>query len=141
MASLVYNAAKKYLMNGSVDLDTDTIKCALTTSTYSPSEDNDDFFNDVTNEVSGTGYSAGGATLANKAVTQDNTDNEGVWDADDTSWASSTITARYAVLYKVRGGASSADELICLVDFGSNYTSTAGTFQITWNAEGILNLN
>ena len=95
----------------------------------------------MTNEVSGTGYSAGGSALANKAVTADNTDNEGVFDADDLSWAAATITARGAVLYKSRGGAASADELIAYIDFGSDIVSTGGTFLITWAAEGILNLN
>jgi hypothetical protein len=128
-------------MNGSIDLDTDTIHVALVTSSYSPNQDSHDFFDDVTNEVSGTGYTAGGAALANKAVTADNTDNEGVFDADDVTWGSSTITARGAVLYKKRGGASSADELICYIDFGSDKSSSAGNFTIQWAAEGILNLN
>ena len=49
----------------------DTIKVALTTVTYSPAQDTDDFFNDVTNEVTGTGYTAGGATLGTKSSTYD----------------------------------------------------------------------
>lgn len=140
MASVIYNAFKKFIMNGSVDLDTDTIKVALVTSSYTPDIDAHDYFNDVTNEVTGTGYTAGGATLANKAVTQDNTNDKGVFDADDVAWTTSTITARGAVLYKSRGGASSADELICYIDFGVDKVSTAGTFTIQWNASGILTL-
>lgn len=141
MADVIYNVFKKYIMNGAIDLDTDTIKVMLVTSAYTPDQDAHDFRDDITNEVIGTGYSAGGAALANKAVTADNTDNEGVFDADDLSWTTSTITARGAVLYKSRGGASSADELICYLDFGADKVSTAGTFTISWNAEGILNLN
>lgn len=141
MADVIYNVFKKYIMNGSIDLDTDTIHVALVTSTYTPDQDAHDYFNDITNEVVGTGYTAGGSALANKAVTADNTDNEGVFDADDVVWSTSTITARGAVLYKKRGGASSADELIAYIDFGSDKISTAGTFTIAWNAEGILNLN
>lgn len=142
MADVFYNAAKKYLLNGAVDLDTDTIKVMLVTSSYSPNIDTHEYRDDVTNEhsSSGTNYTAGGETLANKSVTADNTDNEGVFDADDVAWASSTITARGAVLYKARGGASSADELICYFDFGSDKTSTNGTFTIQWGAEGIINL-
>lgn len=141
MANLIYNAAKKYLLNGAVDLDTDTIKVMLVTASYTPDADAHAFRSDVTNEVTGTGYTAGGQALANKAATQDNTDDEGVFDADDVVWATSTITARGAVLYKSRGGAASADELVCYVDFGSNVTSTAAAFTITWPSEGILNLN
>jgi hypothetical protein len=140
MADVIYNSFKKKIMDGSIDLDTDTIKVALVTSSYTPDQDAHDFFDDITNEVSGTGYTAGGATLANKVVSADNTDNEGVFDADDTSWATSTITARGAVIYKSTGTASTSP-LIAYIDFGADKSSSAGTFQITWNAEGILNLN
>lgn len=139
MADVIYNSFKAKIMDGSIDLDTDTIKVALVTSSYTPNQDTHDFFDDVTNEVSGTGYSAGGATLANKSVTADNTDNEGVFDADDVSWSTSTITARAAVVYKSTGTASTS-ALICYIDFGSDKISTAGTFTIAWNAEGIVNL-
>lgn len=126
-------------MNGSIDLDTDTIKVMLVTSAYTPDQDVHDYKDDITNEVSGTGYTAGGATLANKTVTQDNTDNEGVFDADDVTWSSSTITARGAVLYKDTGTASTSP-LICYFDFGSDKSSSNGNFTIQWNAEGIINL-
>jgi hypothetical protein len=141
MADVIFNSFKRDIMNGAIDLDTDTIKVMLVTSSYTPDQDTHDKRDDVTNEVSGTGYSSGGASLANKAVTADNTDNEGVFDADDVTWSSSTITARGAVLYKSRGGASSADELICYIDFGSDKISSSGNFTITWDAEGIINLN
>lgn len=140
MADVIYNAFKKYIMNGSIDLDTDSIYVMLVTSSYTPDQDLHEYRDDITNEVSGTGYTAGGSALASKTVTADNTDNEGVFDANDVSWSTSTITARAAVLYKNRGGASSADELICYIDFGADKISTAGTFTIAWNAEGIVNL-
>ncbi len=91
-------------------------------------------------EVSGTGYTAGGAALANKTVTQDNTDNEGVFDADDVTWSTSTITARGAVLYK-DGGSAATRYLICYIDFGADKSSEAADFTLQWNAEGILNIN
>lgn len=140
MANLVYNNFKKNIMNGGIDLDTDTIKVALVTSTYTPNEDTHEFFSSVTNEVTGTGYTAGGATLANKTVTADTTDNEGVFDADDVTWASSTITARGAVVYKSTGTAGTSP-LIAYIDFTTDKVSTGGDFKITWGAEGIVNLN
>lgn len=139
MADVIYNSFKQKIMNGSIDLDTDTIKVALVTSSYTPNQDTHDNFDDVTNEVTGTGYTAGGASLANKAVTADTTDNEGVFDADDVTWSSSTITARGAVVYKSTGTASTSP-LICYLDFGSDQTSSSGNFTITWNSEGIVNL-
>jgi hypothetical protein len=141
MADVIYNSFKRDIMNGALDLDTDTIKVMLVTSSYTADQDAHTKRSDITNEVVGTGYTAGGASLATKVVSADNTDNEGVFDADDVSWTTSTITARGAVLYKSRGGASSADELICYLDFGADKVSTAGTFTISWNAEGIINLN
>lgn len=137
MASLVYNSAKKKLMDGSIDLDSDTIKIALVTSSYTPDQDAHDFFDDVTNEVSATGYTAGGATLASKTVTQDNTNNRGVFDATDPSWTTSTITARGAVVYKSTGTAGTS-ALICYIDFGQDYSSTVGTFSVVFHADGIL---
>lgn len=140
MASGVYNNFKELLMeSGAIDFVNDTIKVALVTSTYTPDFDAHDFFDDITNEVTGTGYTAGGATLASKTVTQDDTDNEGVFDAADVTWSSSTITARGAVIYKSTGTASTSP-LIAYIDFGSDQVSTAGNFVITWNAEGILNI-
>jgi len=140
MADVVYNSFKSNIMNGSIDLDTDTIKVALVTSSYTPNADTHQDFADVTNEVTGTGYTAGGETLANTAVTTDTTDDEGVFDADDVTWSASTITARGAVIYKDTGSAATS-LLIGFIDFTSDQASTAGDFTIQWGSEGILNLN
>ena len=140
MANLIYNSFLRDIQNGSIDLDTDTIKLMLVTSAYTPNIDTHTKRSDVTNEVVGVGYTAGGVTLAGKTVTQNNTDNTGVFDADNITISTSTITARAGVLYKSRGGASSADELIGYLDFGSDIISTAGDFNITFNAAGILTL-
>lgn len=140
MADVIYNSFKQKIMNGSIDLDTDTIKVALVTSSYTPNQDSHTVFSDVTNEVSATGYTAGGATLSGVTVTQDDTDNEGVFDATDSAWPSSSITARGAVLYKSTGVAGTSP-LIAYIDFGQDVSSVGATFTIQWNAEGILNLN
>jgi hypothetical protein len=142
MANLTYNAYKtRVLGTGTpIDLDADTIKIALLTSSYTPTAEHD-FYDDVSSfEVGASGtYSAGGATLS-VTITQDDTDDEGVFDATDVSFTSATITARYAVIYKSTGVASTSP-LVCLIDFGSNQSSTAGTFTISFAAEGILNIN
>ena len=64
-----FGLAPKTLLAKEVDFLNDTIKGMLTTVTYVPDQDAHDYKSDVTNEVSGTGYTAGGATLANKTVT------------------------------------------------------------------------
>jgi hypothetical protein len=119
-----------------IDWDTDTIKVALTTSSWVPDQDTHDFFNDVTNEITGTGYSAGGVTLTCSAPTYDTASNEVRMDAADASWSSASFTARYAVVYKSTGTASTSP-LICYVDFGADQTVSAGTFTITWDATGV----
>ena len=102
MADIIYTSFKKDIMNGAIDLDTDTIKVMLVTSAYTASATHAKR-SDITNEVTGTGYTAGGATLASATVT--NVSTNGVFDANDVAWTTSTITARGAVLYKSRGGA------------------------------------
>ncbi len=139
--TVFYNSYKKLLFDKSIDHTNDTIKVALCTSSYTPNIDTHDFFDDITNEVGASGtYSAGGFTLAGKATSVDTTDNEGVFDANDSSATSSTITARYAIIYKSTGVASTSP-LICYIDLGENKISSAGTFGITWNSEGIININ
>lgn len=141
MADLVFNNFKELLLKKDTDFVNDTLKVMLLTSSASPDQDAHDFIDDLSaNEVSGAGYSAGGATLASKAVTQDNTDNEGVFDANDVSWTTATITARYAVLYRDSGSAATSP-VIAIWDFTTDKSSSGGTFQLTWNAEGILNVN
>lgn len=129
MASLVYNSCIDYVCKGSIDFDTDTFKMMLVTDAYTPSKSHD-FRNDVTNEVTGTGYTTGG-NAATPTVTKDNVNNRVDVSWTITSWTSSTITARAGVIYKSRGGASSADELVGYVDFGSDISSTSGTFSVT----------
>lgn len=129
MASLVYNSAIYDAVRGPIDFDTDTFKVMLVTSAYTPSQDNHDKRDDVTNEVSGTGYTAGGVTTA-CTVTQDNATDRVTLSFASASWATSTITARGAVIYKSRGGAASVDNLVCYIDFGADVVSTASTFTL-----------
>lgn len=138
MADILYTSFKRDIMNGAIDLDTDTIKVMLVTSAYTPSASHAKR-SDITNEVTGTGYTAGGATIGSPTVS--NVSTTGVFDGADVAWTTSTITARGAVLYKARGGASTADELICFIDFTTDKVSTAGTFTIAWNASGIVVLS
>lgn len=141
MANVIYNSFKRDIANGSIDLDTDTIKLMLVTSAYVPNQDTHTKRSDITNEVVGAGYTAGGATLANKTVTVNNTTNLAIFDSDDVTIANATITARGAVLYKSRGGVATSDELISYLDFNSDITATGGNFVITFDANGILTIS
>jgi hypothetical protein len=141
VTAFIYGNALIHFLDADIDWTADTIKTALTTSSETPDQDADDFWDDAeANEVSGTGYSAGGATLANPARTYTAGTNVLKLDADDRDWTSASFTARNAHVYKDRGGATSADELISYVDFGGNETVASGTFTIQWHANGIITI-
>lgn len=129
MASLIYNSCIEDLSNNNIDFGADTFKILLVTSSYTPDKDTHDKRNDVTNEVTGTGYTAGGAASA-CTVTKDVANDKVTLGFAAVNWSSSTITAAGAVIYKSRGGASSADELVAYIDFGGNVSSAGGTFSI-----------
>jgi hypothetical protein len=131
MASLIYNSFIRDVLVGNIDMDTDTFKVILTTSAYTENKDTHDKRDDVTNEVTGTGYTAGGASTTVTVAAVDTANDDVEITIGAASWTTSTITARKAVIYKSRGGASSADELVCVIDFGSDVVSTAGTFTLT----------
>jgi hypothetical protein len=83
----------------------------------------------ATDEVSGTGYSAGGGTLTN--VTPTTSGTTAFTDFDDLTFSSSTITARGALIYNTTaGGGSGTTESVVVLDFGSDKSSSAGDFTI-----------
>jgi len=101
-----------------------TLKIALYTSSASLGATTSAYT--TSNEVSGTGYTAGGATLSSQAVAYDSTNQVAYFDAADPAWTTATITARGAMIYNN----SKSNASIAILDFGSDYTSTAGTFTI-----------
>ena len=137
VSAKLFGQAIAKAFNKEIDFDSDTIKIMLCTSSYTPDQDAHDYKDDITNEVSGTGYTAGGATLANAAVTYTGATNTVKLDADDVTWSSSTITARYAVIY-VDTGTPSTSALIAYIDFGEDISSSSSNFVITFNASGII---
>ncbi len=138
MASLIYTSFFEDLARGAIDLDTDTFWWMLTTSGYTENKDTHLKRSDVTNEVSGTGYTAGG-TVATITVTKDTVNDRLDVTLGAVSWPSSTITARKAVLYKRRGGAATADELVAVNDFGADVISSSGTFSLAASTLRIQN--
>jgi len=139
MASGTYNQFKTELMNGTYQLASDTIKAALLDSSHTFDADNVGWASVSANEISGTGYTTGGETLTSTTTSQDDTDDEGVFDAADVSWDSATFSASHAVLYDDTT-TSPADALICSIDFGGSQSVAGGTFTIQWATEGIINI-
>jgi len=133
----IYGKAFLSAFNAEVDLDTNTIKVALADSGEVPDQDADDYFNDVTNEEAGTGYTAGGATLASKTVTYTGGTNVFAFDAADATWTTSTITTRNAIVYKDTGTASTSPLLTYHAE-SADVSTTAGTFTFQIASAGIF---
>lgn len=120
-----------------IDYLSDTIRVMLVTNTWVPNQDTNEFKSDVTNEVVGAGYVARGTALAGKTITADATNNRETFDANDVTWAASTITARYAVVYKDTG-VDGTSPLIGYVNFGADKSTVGTDFTIEWSADGIF---
>lgn len=135
MADIIYDSFIERLHKGEHDLVNDTIKIALLKNTHTPDQ-NDDIFTDVSGDENpaGSGYTAGGETLANVSVTESGAVI--IIDADDPLWTSLTATnLRYAVIYN---DTHASDALIYLLDFGSDKNPTAENFTIQFDSGGIF---
>lgn len=124
-----------------IDLSLTTHKLALYTNTLTPNFSTDTAYA-ATNEVTGTGYTAGGRTIAagsgSPTLTESPTGTM-MYDMNDYVWPSPTsVTARGAILY---ADALTPKALIVAITFGSDFTSTAGTFTIVWNALGLFTVD
>lgn len=153
------NDAKRAFLNGEIAPTSDTLKVALVndSTAYSFDPDNDTNLNDVLDggttaqefgNGSGTGYSR--QTLSNVAVTADNTDDEGVIDADDTVFSSlDNATIQAIIVYKQVGGDDTTpgdDPILVVLDDDSAgsvadlpLTTNGGDVTIQWDTEGIVN--
>ncbi|RPJ30192.1 MAG: hypothetical protein EHM17_07500 [Verrucomicrobiaceae bacterium] len=119
---------KTDMLGGAQDLDTDVIKIALYTSAATLGASTTAYT--TSNEVSssGTGYTAGGNTLTGATISLDGT--TGICTFSNTSWTSSSITARGALIYN----STKTNKAIAVLDFGADKTSTSGTFTINFPA-------
>jgi hypothetical protein len=136
----LYGLALKSMAEGKMVLDSDTLKVMLCSSSYTPAQDTHQFKSDVTNEITGTGYTAGGDTLTSVTLTYTAGTNVLALDAADVVWSGSTITARYAVIYDSTPATDATRPLIAYVDFGADQSDSSGTFTITWDAAGIATI-
>ena len=116
------NTFKEDLMDTTANLEANTLKVALFDNTATLSSATTAYA--VANEVSGSGYTAGGEAMTGMAVTLDG--STAIFDADNVSWANATISAQAAVIYNN----SFSNAAISVLDFGSVKTSTNGTFEI-----------
>ena len=122
---------KQQILLGEHDLDTDVLKIALYTSLATLSAATTAYT--TSDEVVGAGYTAGGNTLTSPTVSL--TGTTAFVDFADTSWTTATITARGALIYN----SSKSNKAVAVLDFGSDKTSTAGTFTVQFPANDATN--
>lgn len=130
MASLVYNSCIRNAVTGQIDFDTNTFYMMLVTSTYTPDQDTHLDRADVTNEVTGTNYTSAGQAVTVTVSAVDTANDRVDINFADVTWASSTITAAAAVVYKYTGTAAD-DLLVAYLDFGGDVSSTSGDFTVS----------
>lgn len=127
-----YDHLWKLLLTGAVDVDTDTLKLALVTSSYTPSAAHDEWADVSANEVSsGSGYTTGGVSLASPAVTNSTIDYA------DVTWTALTKTFRYAVCYKSGSGGGLTNPLLFYILLDStpaDIVSTGSNYTIQWHS-------
>lgn len=120
---------------------TGTFKFLLVSSVPSESDlDTFDFRSDITNEVTGTGYTSGGVAVTVTVGAVDTTNNRTPVTITDltNAWTGSTISAVGGWLYKVVGSAAT-DQVVDFVDFNGTVTSTAGNYSVTFTAPLYVN--
>lgn len=121
-----------------IDLDLETHRVALFNNTITPNFSTDTAYGVApynSNEVTHANWPAGGILLTTTAVSESPTGSI-MWDAADTSAASTTLTnARCCLIY---ADALAGNNAICLVDFDADFSTSNGTFTIQWAATGIF---
>lgn len=151
MANFIYNTAKKEIMDNTIDLDTDTLKIMLVTSSYVANADDDVVdaagANDpVDHELTGTGYVAGWGNSGRKALASvvastDKVNDRAELDCADITWtAINAGTAAAALLIKEGGANDTTSRLIAHIDSGFPVTTNGGNITLNINAEGLIHL-
>lgn len=137
-----YEGFAQRVADGTIDIDTDILKVALFTSTYTPNAATDVTFSELTNEVAdGSGYTAGGDTLA--SVTWTETGGVATLDAADTVWTATggSIVAHYAVVYSSTPATNNLIGYFLLDATPADVTVTdTNTLTLEWAASGIITL-
>jgi hypothetical protein len=143
----IYNSFREYLADGTFDLNSNTFKLSLHTSSYTPNQTNDDVFADVSaSELStANGYTNGGATLGSVTLTR--SAGTVTFDAADVVWTASggSIVARYAILRASGTLNGRVDPLVAYILLDTTpadvTTTTGNTLTVQFNASGILTIS
>lgn len=110
-----------------------TIKCALVTSGYTPSQTHTSYANVSAYEISGGDYTPGGTTITSKTITT--SANQLRMDGADVAWASINVTPRYAIIYDATNATASQRTLMGYMSLGN---IKSRRLRIKWSNSGIL---
>lgn len=134
----IFNNFKEQLMLKTIDLVNDVVKIALYSDAFAAGDvDGAAPAYSVTNEISASGYSAGGATLGSKTVTQDDTNDRAAWDGADVTWNSlATSTIQQAIAYD---DTTATKWNLITWEIGTN--SNGGNYTLQWAATGLMLLS
>ena len=137
----VNNTFKQAVMLGEHDLNTNTIKVVLVSSSQNVSASDPNTYTSISAELaSGNGYTTGGETLASVTVTQ--VSSSGVVDFADVSWSDATFAANGCIIYN---DSHSSKSVIAVYDFGGEKSATNGEFKLVvpsaTSASAVIRLN
>ena len=139
--ALLYSGVFSAAFNKEIDLLADTIYLMLCTNSYVVAQDTHDYKDDVTNEVSGTNYTAGGTQLLTDTFTYTAGTNVWKYDAADTVFSNVTITGiRIGVIYDRTPASDATRPLILSQEETSDFSPSAADFTMQWNASGIFTI-
>lgn len=134
----MYNSGIEALGDGTIQWGTTAMKVAMVTSTYSFAKTDDTYSGDIDNEITSTGYTAGGMALAGESTLVDDGNNEVQFDATNTTWAQIDNDGGQpyaAVVYESSGG-----QLLCYNLFTTPPTPNGGSWTIVWSTEGVFEI-
>lgn len=144
MASFVYTHAKYLLATGAIDFTSDDMRVLIVmTNTTADTEKDVEFVDDFTtlDEYDGSSYAR--KALASEAVNQDDANDRAEFDATDIQWATLGAGTRQAqAMVLIKHVTDDTDSLpIAYIDTGGfPFSGNGGNVDVTWNAEGILQL-
>lgn len=141
MPNVVTNPAKKNVLQAFLDSAT-TMKMMLLDTNHSNNIDSQEFIDDISaNEVSGTGYTAGGVTITGLSAVADLTNDRAELTFDDVVFnaGGGSLTASYAVIYDDTGTPGTS-RILAIFDFGGSQTATNDNFTVSPDAEGAVQI-
>lgn len=133
MANVIPKEVKKEIIDGYV---AETWKACLLSNLFTYATGTHVSYSDLTNEIAGTGYTAGGATVAGKVGAYVDTTNQFL-NATDVAWTGATFAnARYVAVYNTVSG-----KIRAIYDFGADKSVTSGTFTVQWSGSGLIKIS